>query len=198
MRFSLALVLSFLVQGNVGTSILKESNGFQSPFSPDPGFPIQKVATLARSLPSHSWEFGTAAETLLELYDPSISVFGSLSFSSTPRYLRSRRGKIQALEYAKSVIVLGSGVNALADGDGAVGDPASLGVSAVLLGDYLRGEEGEVYLHAAKEEADFIVNQAPRWENGAISHRVEEPQLWLAQLLLPGGFPFRSKNSSPI
>ncbi|KXN82777.1 hypothetical protein AN958_02216 [Leucoagaricus sp. SymC.cos] len=149
-----------------------------NPFPLDPGFDIEQVAALAKSLPSHSWEFGTASETLLELYDPEISVFGSSPFSVTPGYLKSHRGKIRSLEYAKSVIVLGTGVNGLADGDGAVGDPASLGVSAVLLGDYLADEEGEKYFNASVGEVEYIVNEAPRWENGAISHRVEQPELW--------------------
>lgn len=147
-------------------------------FPLDPGFDIQKVAALAKSIPSHSWEFGTAAETLLELYDPEISVFGSSPFSKTSKYLKTHRGNIQALEYAASTIVIGTGVNGLADGDGAVGDPASLGVSAVLLGDYLTAGEGEKYANASAEEVDYIINQAPRWENGAISHRVEQPELW--------------------
>lgn len=149
-----------------------------SPFPFDPGFDIQQVAVLAKTIPSHSWEFGTAAETLLELHDPEISVFGPSPFSTTAHYLKAHRGKIQSLEYAASTIVIGTGVNGLADGDGAVGDPASLGVSAVLLGDYLVAGEGEKYTNATNEEVEYIMNQAPRWENGAISHRVEQPELW--------------------
>lgn len=148
------------------------------PFTLDPGFDIQQVAVLAESIPSHSWEFGTASEALLELYDPDISVFGSEPFSLTGRYLKARRGQIRSLEYAKSVIDLGTGVNGLADGDGAVGDPASLGVSAVLLGQYLMPEEGAPYVNASVEEVEYIMDQAPRWSNGAISHRVAAPELW--------------------
>lgn len=55
---------------------------------------------------------------------------------------------------------------------GAVGDPASLGVFAVLLGQ----SDGQ-YLAAAQREIDFILS-APRWPNGAISHRIEAPELW--------------------
>lgn len=147
-------------------------------FPLDPGFDIQQVTALAVSLPSHSWEFGTATETLLELYDPDISVFGSSPFSDTPRYLKTHQGRIQGLEYAASTIVIGTGVNGLADGDGAVGDPASLGVGAILLGDYLPAGEGEKYTNATIGEVEFIMSEAPRWENGAISHRVEQPELW--------------------
>ncbi|KAF9446020.1 hypothetical protein P691DRAFT_795008 [Macrolepiota fuliginosa MF-IS2] len=153
-------------------------SGERGPFPFDPGFDIRSVAALAKSIPSHSWEFGTASETLLELYDPDISVFGSSPFSVTPQYLRTHTGQIQALEYAKSVITLGTGVNGLADGDGAVGDPASLGVSAVLLSDYLTGGDGAPYGAAADGEVDYIINDAPRWTNGAISHRANYAELW--------------------
>ena len=171
------LVLFLIVAVAQKPALAKPPRDSTFPFSP--GFDIQQVAALAKSIPSHSWEFGTAAEALLELHDPDISVFGSSPFASTSRYLRSNRGRIQALEYAASTITIGTGVNGLADGDGAVGDPASLGVSAVLLGDYLLQRQGsEIYVGAAAEEVDYIMNKAPRWENGAISHRVEQPELW--------------------
>lgn len=131
-----------------------------------PGFNISSVLTLATLLPSHSWEFGTASEALLEVYSPSLSVFGSSSLASPSSSISS----VPALEYAKSKIVIGTGANGLSDGDGAVGDPASLGVSAVLLG-------GE-YMDAAREEVEFILGQAPRWGNGAISQRVDVAELW--------------------
>jgi hypothetical protein len=161
------------------STVFAEPQKRNNAFPLDPGFDIQQVAVLAKSLPSHSWEFGTASETLLELYDPEISVFGSSPFEVTPGYLKSHRGSIQSLEYAKNVIVIGTGANGLADGDGAIGDPASLGVSAVLLsGGYLLDEEGVVYGNASDEEVYYIMNEAPRWENGAISHRVAAPELW--------------------
>ncbi|KAF5343510.1 hypothetical protein D9756_011604 [Leucocoprinus leucothites] len=171
---TLVLFSSLLaIRGALGGPLLHSN-----PFPLDPGFDIESVAALAKSIPSHSWEYGTASETLLELYDPEISVFGSSPFTATPGYLKSHKGKIQGLEYAKSVIVLGTGVNGLADGDGAVGDPASLGVSAVLLSDYLGKDEGAPYANATAGEVEFIMDQAPRWSNGAISHRVEAPELW--------------------
>jgi rhamnogalacturonyl hydrolase YesR len=56
---------------------------------------------------------------------------------------------------------------------GAVGDPASLGVSALLL-----GQTDQTYFEAAQREYDFVVNVAPRAWNGAISHRDDVPDLW--------------------
>jgi len=101
----------------------------------------------------------------LEVYSPSLSVFGSAPFP-----LRASGSSVPALVYAESKIVIGTGANGLSDGDGAVGDPASLGVSAVLLG-------GE-YMDAAREEVEYVLGRAPRWGNGAISQRVDVAELW--------------------
>lgn len=137
------------------------------PFSP--GFDIQSVAALAKSLPSHSWEFGTATETLLELYDAEHSVFGSKPFP-VPTI---QPADSQALSYAQANIVIGIPPDGLSNGDGAVGDPASLGVGAVML-----GKTNQTYAAAAAAEIDYLLTGAPRWPNGAISHRAQYAELW--------------------
>ncbi|KAF9254687.1 hypothetical protein L218DRAFT_885743 [Marasmius fiardii PR-910] len=137
------------------------------PFSP--GFNIHDVVAQATSLPSHSWEFGTSSEAQLELYNASLSVFGCQPFQGKS----VRKDTVPALEYAYQKIVIGEAPNVLSDGDGAVGDPASLGVSAFLLGTRI-----PEYKDAAMRELEYLVEGAPRWENGAISHRVEAPELW--------------------
>ncbi|KAF8872499.1 hypothetical protein BD779DRAFT_1679667 [Infundibulicybe gibba] len=134
-----------------------------------PGFDVAKVASLAESTPSHSWEYGTAAQALLELYNPHISVFGAKPFP-----LPSLDKKdIKAMAYAAQKIVIGKGENALSPGDGAVGDPASLGTSAVLL-----GKTDKAYADAAAETVRYLLEQAPRYWNGAISQRANTPELW--------------------
>ncbi|KAK0189421.1 family 88 glycosyl hydrolase [Armillaria mellea] len=70
-------------------------------------------------------------------------------------------------------IVLGEGANGLSDGDGAVGDPASLGVFAWLI-----GKTDDAYADGARQEIEYMLEQAPRWENGAISQRADVPELW--------------------
>ncbi|KAJ7025809.1 family 88 glycosyl hydrolase [Mycena alexandri] len=141
----------------------------KSPTPFDPGFNITSVAAIAKSLPSHSWEYGTASEALLELDSPLLSVFGPRPF---PVQTLSP-ATVPALAYAQSVIVLGTGANGLSNGDGAVGDPASLGVSAVLL-----GKTNATFATAAQSEIDYIVGSAPRWVNGAISQRTSVAELW--------------------
>lgn len=162
-----------LLLSQLATRALSSSSGYAIPFSP--GFDIASVATLAKSLPSHSWEFGTASEALLELYDPLFSVFGPAPFP-VPTL---QKDSVESLSYAASKIVIGSVANGLSDGDGAVGDPASLGVSAVLL-----GKTNATYAKAALEEVDYIMNSAPRAWNGAISQRADVAELWYVPLLL--------------
>jgi len=162
--------LCAILSASIGKSKAEDAKATQL----SPGFPIEKVISLAISLPSHSWEFGTAAEALLELYNPSLSVFGPSPF---PVRASLNVDDIKALSYAKSKIVLGQGVNSLADGDGAVGDPASLGVSAWMLGKS-NADDAEKYATAANETIQYLINEAPRADNGAISHRAEIVELW--------------------
>jgi len=147
------------------TSTIAELNTFAFP----PSFDIRKVLSLAQSLPSHSWEFGAGAEALLELHNPELSVFGPKPFPVPA----SNNTQIRALSYAKSNIVLGTGYNALYSREGAAGDPASLGVSAVML-----GKTESIYANAANQTVEGLLQDVPRFSNGAISHRVNVPELW--------------------
>lgn len=168
MWFKVSYALLTVILGSSSASSTALPSGLKA-FPFNPGFDIRAVSYLAKLLPSHSWEFGTASETLLELYDPQYAVFGPCPF---PVPTISPNDSI-SLRYAQEKIVFGSGANGLSDGDGAVGDPASLGVSAVLL-----GMTEKKYLSAAKEEVEYILGKAPRWWNGAISHRVQYAELW--------------------
>ncbi|KAF8799761.1 hypothetical protein BYT27DRAFT_6852588 [Phlegmacium glaucopus] len=159
--------LIFTVSAAASSNALPSDSSNPTPFSP--GFDIGAVISLAKSLPSHSWEFGTASEALLELYDPHHAVFGANPFP-VPTIPPSQS---VSLNYAQQKIVIGPGANGLNNGNGAVGDPASLGVSAVLL-----GKTDNKYFDAAKGEIEYILGQAPRWWNGAISHRAQYAELW--------------------
>ncbi|KAG6910743.1 hypothetical protein DXG01_008275 [Tephrocybe rancida] len=154
------------------------SNAFnargQSAFPFNAGFPIQKVLDTALNISTHSWEFGTATEALLELYDPDLSIFGAAPFTAAMR-VASASTLPRGLAYALEKITLGTGANALADGDGAVGDPASLAVGAWLLG---KKSGYEQYKAAAIETFGYVVGSAPRAWNGAISHRAFYVETW--------------------
>ncbi|KAF7361603.1 hypothetical protein MVEN_00503500 [Mycena venus] len=141
----------------------------QTPFSLNPGFNISAVATIAKDLPTHSWEFGTATEALLEVYSPLLSVFGPTPFpvqSLSP-------SDVPGLAYAQTKIPQPFGSHGLSNGDGAVGDPASLGVGAVMI-----GKTNASFSVAAQQEIDYVVGLAPKWPNGAISHRADVAELW--------------------
>jgi hypothetical protein len=139
------------------------------PYPYDPGFDIKAVTSLAKSLPSHSWEYGAASQAFLELYNPLLSVFGPNPFP----VFAADKDHVKALAYASSKIQFGKGANALCDGAGAVGDPASLGVSAVML-----GKTDPAFADAADATIDYLLNSAPRYNNGAISQRTSVPELW--------------------
>jgi len=51
-----------------------------SSYSFDVGYDVPLVEKQARRLSTHSWEYGTAAEALLEFHSPEISVFGEDPF----------------------------------------------------------------------------------------------------------------------
>ncbi len=54
-----------------------------------------------------------------------------------------------------------------------MGDPASIGVSAILI-----GKTNTAYLDAAAREANYVLNVAPRYWNNAISQRNDTADLW--------------------
>ncbi|KAI1800174.1 hypothetical protein F4811DRAFT_540260 [Daldinia bambusicola] len=131
---------------------------------------INSIISQGQRLATHSWEYGAFAEALLEWHTPSASVFGDNPFPD---------GKIPVLQvdstpslsYAKPHISANS--DTLVDGDGAAGDPASLGVYAILI-----GQTQHDYLSAAERQVNHLLTAVPRYSNGAISHRESVAELW--------------------
>lgn len=139
------------------------------PFPFDANFDIRKVIKVATNISSHSWEFGTAAEALLEIYNPELSVFGECPFP-VPTL---KKNKVKSLAYGAKSIVIGTGPNALSNGTGAIGDPANLGVCAVML-----GKTEPKYAAAAHDQLTYTIYDAPRMPNDAISTRVDVQEIW--------------------
>ncbi|KAK9771906.1 putative Six-hairpin glycosidase [Seiridium cardinale] len=131
---------------------------------------IQSVIAQGQRLATHSWEYGTFSEALLEWYNGSYSVFGHDPFPDG-KVPVLRVDEVPALSYAEPLIWTNS--TTLIDGDGAAGDPASLGVFAIMI-----GQEEPDYLAAAQRQVEHLVNDVPRWPNGAISHREAVAELW--------------------
>lgn len=123
-------------------------------FPYNPVFDILKVASRAQSLPSHSWECGTTPQALLELCNPSSSVFGSHAFHVTSP-TKSTLVSIEGLVHVRSQkIIIGRGKDVLTKVRGASADPASLGVAQQSLDDHTRKDVGE----SMSEQWEILLN----------------------------------------
>jgi hypothetical protein len=171
MAFSTKVFVSLLLGAFAGT--------FAGAVDVDAGYDPYSAAQGMVDKASHSWEWGTAAEALLELYDNELSVFGPNPFPSG-KIPSANPSSVFALQYAKQFINTNGQVFV---SDSAVGDPASLGVSAILI-----GQSDSKYIDASSRQADYILNQAPRWSNGAISHRGDVAEIWADNMAM--SFPF--------
>jgi len=144
------------------------------PFTLDPGFDIRKVAQIAKTKSSHSWEYGATAQALTELFNPAHSVFGASPFPIPQLNI----AKTPALAYLEDKVKFGKSFMALDDGNGAAGDPASMCVAAVMLGKTVKK-----FGDAAKETVTGLLRDVPRMGNGAISHRANVAEVWYVTML---------------
>lgn len=94
--------LSMLAMSSVNAAVVKRAA--------NPGFDVQKVRGQMINLAAHSWEWGTAAEALLELDSPQLSVFGNpFPVPSNP--------SSSALDYARKHIYLNGQYLVQSDGE---------------------------------------------------------------------------------
>ncbi|PSN63409.1 Six-hairpin glycosidase [Corynespora cassiicola Philippines] len=130
---------------------------------------INKVLAKAIEVATHSWEYGTVAEALLEWENPTLSIFNDPFPGGAIPTLDV--GDVSALSYVKPFIRTDN--TTLVDGDGSSADPASLGISALQIGQTI-----PAYLSASTRQLTHLLSAVPRWPNGAISHREAYPELW--------------------
>ncbi|KAJ7273725.1 Six-hairpin glycosidase-like protein [Mycena haematopus] len=141
----------------------------------------QNLATGAQQ----SWELGTRAQALLDLYVSDFSVFSSTQLpppTSVPSNTTSAIAPVFSIAHnVVSALKLNSSSppTPLVTGDGAAGDPPSIGV-AVLLANWTGQGSGDGldYGQAATSQLQYTLNVVPRTTDGAISHRVAQVQLW--------------------
>ncbi|KAH9842163.1 Glycosyl Hydrolase Family 88 [Teratosphaeria destructans] len=121
---------------------------------------------------ARSWEVGTAIEAIESLIDPGKTVFAGAQAFPDGQVPTQGLCLDEALIWGYQKI--GTNGTTLFDADrfGAA-DPASLGVAATMLGSRWRR-----YLDAAEREKEYLLRRAPRYANGAISHRREAKELW--------------------
>ncbi|OAV94812.1 hypothetical protein PTTG_06229 [Puccinia triticina 1-1 BBBD Race 1] len=139
------------------------------------------VLNVLHKTANHSWEWGTEAQVLLEMKYPDLSVY------STRRKLplTADEGPIEPPQLMLDLIdpILARrdpSKLSLVDGDGAAGDPASLGVAVLVAtvatsNDTVRSER---YRKLAEGQLQWVLNQVPRSPEGAISMRENEVQFW--------------------
>jgi hypothetical protein len=72
---------------------------------PEISYNVEAVLHQALALPSHSWEYGTAAEALLEYESPHLSVFGLDPFPNG-RIPKVDWKEVRALLYVKPFITV--------------------------------------------------------------------------------------------
>ncbi|KAH8830616.1 Six-hairpin glycosidase [Flagelloscypha sp. PMI_526] len=139
---------------------------------------IDLLRTNLISVAKASWERGTAAEALLELSPAGLSVYGEDSIPPPAKLPKNANLTDFSTIVNDVVAAKPPDSKPLIDGQGSVADPASLG-SSVLFANWTRTDKhDESYDAAAKGQLDYLLNDAPRSPSGAISHRVEQVQLW--------------------
>lgn len=85
-------------------------------------------------------------------------------------------------------ILSGTNADLAPNSAGAAGDPASLGNCCLLI-----GQTEKIYNVAANDQANFILDDIPRWSNGAISHRENVAELWADSIsMIPPFFSYRA------
>ncbi|KAJ6547575.1 Six-hairpin glycosidase-like protein [Mycena capillaripes] len=129
-----------------------------------------------------SWELGTRAQALLDLNVPNFSVFSSTGLpppTSVPSNTTSAIAPVFSIAHnVVSALKNVSGPTGLINGDGAAGDPASIGVAVLLANWTGQGSDGLDYAAAAQSQLEYLLNVVPHTSDGAISHRSAQVQLW--------------------
>jgi len=127
---------------------------------------------------THSWELGTAAQALTETFTPGLSVFESSAFPP-PSELNTTWTPTDVFAIVENTLSdKPASSGPLFANQGSAADPASLG-TAVLLANWTRQDLGDLSLsRAAGGQLDYLLNDAPRADSGAISHRSNYVQLW--------------------
>ncbi|KAF4574672.1 hypothetical protein EYR36_006022 [Pleurotus pulmonarius] len=139
---------------------------------------LANVRTRLLQTANHSWELGTAAEALTEFSWPSLSVFNASAFPP-PAHLNATNNASDVLAIARKVVAEKPADSLpLFANEGSAADPASVGV-AVLLANWTRSDLSDnSYADAAQGQLVYLLEQAPKTAEGAISHRNEQVQLW--------------------
>ncbi|KAF2171069.1 hypothetical protein M409DRAFT_64039 [Zasmidium cellare ATCC 36951] len=136
-------------------------------------FVINAATEQAHDEAVRSWEVAYAFEATQQVFNPERSVFGSDPFPD---------GKIPSLGLRLDEASLFAepklkpqGKVPFKEEKNAVSDRAAVGIAALMLSQKWGNKD---LMEAATRQKDILLNEAPRYSNGAISHVFGEPQLW--------------------
>lgn len=121
----------------------------------------------------YRWEIGTHAEALTEFDYPSLSVFSPLAIPVPVYPYPSSVNALAAMILANKP----AGILPLSS-DTSAADPASQGPAILLANWTVISKMTPAYGKAAYDEIQYLLTQAPRTADGAISHRADYVQLW--------------------
>ncbi|KAI0028451.1 Six-hairpin glycosidase-like protein [Vararia minispora EC-137] len=137
-------------------------------------FDVNAVTANAIAIASHSWEYGALTEALIEVQQPQLSVF------STESAFPPQSDKYNIPNTVVSVIrsILNNetaGSPTFINGDGAAGDPASIGPAVLLVNTV---EKNQTWAADAERQLNHLLYDVPRSPAGGISQRESEVQFW--------------------
>ncbi|KNZ57105.1 uncharacterized protein VP01_223g3 [Puccinia sorghi] len=152
-----------------------------------PGHPAGNNVQGPCAAPAHArrgctrklWEWGAQAEVILERSYPEYSVYSNtrqLPLSKQDGPLQDPERLIEFLEPILSKRA--PGTLPLADGDGASGDPASLGVGVLVAAAAGDKDRSAYFQNLADGQLDWLLYHVPVSKYGAISQRDKELQYW--------------------
>ncbi|GAA5866244.1 hypothetical protein JCM8547_007215 [Rhodosporidiobolus lusitaniae] len=146
---------------------------------------VEGIEALLNRTATRSWEIGTHLQAVLEFSFPSLSPFSSSSSTWTSPSPSVDPFPTQIVAAAASIVASRpSGQRQLIQ-DGSAADPASVGPFVLLsslitengteLGQGVSKEEAQ---EAVREQVEALLEGTPRTGDGAVSHRVEDVELW--------------------
>ncbi|KAJ2927950.1 hypothetical protein H1R20_g9152, partial [Candolleomyces eurysporus] len=128
-----------------------------------------------------SWEIGTRVQAILEHNATRYSVFSNSDLPPPANVPGDQQGPLTPVWNIARQVLSGLGGNDPAPllPDSSVADPASVGIAMLLANWTNLDSNDDQYERAARNQYNYLFSDSvPKTGEGAISHRIEEAQLW--------------------
>ncbi|TNY17079.1 Six-hairpin glycosidase-like protein [Rhodotorula diobovata] len=145
---------------------------------------LEGLLTLLNRTATKSWEIGTHLTALVELSYPDLSPFSSSSSSWARPSPDVSPPPTEVLAAVASILASQPAGQAQLVPDGSAADPASVGPYVVLAnftlaeGEQIGGKSKDEVVSAVERQVEVLLRGTPRTQDGAISHRTEDVELW--------------------